>query len=134
MLGSLLGGENALIAFRRILAVLCYILMLAADAAEVYVIYLSYSGGMTYDFGILIFIPIFIFSYWMATFFSQLISGRKNGKRIFPRALGNIMNLLGNLISLVLIGFWGYIYYMMSINAADNEAAALAAAIFYTGA
>ncbi len=110
-----------MLALRRILAVICYLAMLAADAADVYIIYLSYSGGMTYEFGILLFIPIFIFSYWMATFFSQLISGKQNGKRIFPRLLGRLMNFLGSLISLALIAFWGYIYYMMTKNAAGNE-------------
>lgn len=110
-----------MIALRRILAALCYTAMLAADAAEVYIIYESVYGGMTYYLGLLLFVPIFIFTYWMSTFFSQLTSGREKGRRIMPKWLRTLLNLIGNLISLALVAFWGYIYVTQSLYAAPNE-------------
>ncbi|MCD7741988.1 MAG: hypothetical protein LUI06_07290 [Ruminococcus sp.] len=106
---------------RRILAFICYIAMLAADALSAYVIYESITGGFTYYFGMLLFTPIFIFTYWMQTFFSQLTFGKEKGKRIMPRALRKLLSWLGNIISLVLLGFWIYIYYMQLKNETVNE-------------
>ncbi|MCD8096284.1 MAG: hypothetical protein LUE12_09195 [Ruminococcus sp.] len=113
---------------RRILSVVCYILMLAADFAEVYVIYFSYSGGITYYFGMLLFVPIFIFTYWMETFFSQLTYGKvkinseKKKKRIMPKKLRAFLNSLGTILSLAIVAFWIYIYIMQSLNTTSNEA------------
>ena len=51
-----------MLALRRTLAALCYTAMLAADAASAYIIYDSVTGGITYYYGMLLFIPIFILS------------------------------------------------------------------------
>lgn len=114
-------GRLKMLALRRTLAALCYIVMLAADAAEVYIIYESVYGGMTYHLGLLLFIPIFIFTYWMATFFSQLTAGKSKGKRIIPKWLRAFLNGIGNIISLALVAFWGYIYVTQSLYAAPND-------------
>ncbi|SDA24201.1 hypothetical protein SAMN02910447_02456 [Ruminococcus sp. YE71] len=107
--------------FRRILAFLCYLVMLAADAVAVYVIYISIFGQITYYFGMLIFIPVFIISYWFATFFMQLTSGRVRGRRVMSKGLRVFFNTLGTLLSLALVGFWGYIYFTQQLNQAANE-------------
>ncbi len=110
-----------MLALRRTLAALCYTAMLAADAASAYIIYDSVTGGITYYYGMLLFIPIFIFSYWMSTFFSQLTYGRQDGRRIMPSWLRTMLNVIGNIASLALIAFWGYIYVTQSLYDAPNE-------------
>jgi hypothetical protein len=110
-----------MLTLRRILATICYAAMLAADAAAVWVIYKSIYGGMTYYLGLLIFVPLFIFTYWMSTFFSQLTSGKVGSKRIIPKWLRTLLNVLGNIISLALIAFWGYIFVTQSLYEAPNE-------------
>lgn len=107
--------------FRRILAVLCYLILLAADAVSVYAIYLSISGGITYYLGMLIFVPFFIVSYWFSTFFMQLTEGKVCGKKIMPKWLRLSLNLLSTIISVALVGFWGYIYILQQMNPAVNE-------------
>ena len=113
--------EKTMLYFRRILAFLCYLVMLAADAVAVYVIYISIFGQITYYFGMLIFIPVFIISYWFATFFMQLTSGRVRGRRVMSKGLRVFFNTLGTLLSLALVGFWGYIYFTQQLNQAANE-------------
>ncbi|MGN0633683.1 MAG: hypothetical protein ACI4JW_07410 [Oscillospiraceae bacterium] len=110
-----------MLGLRRFLAFLCYTAMLAADAASVYVIYQSITGGMTYYLGLLIFVPVFIFSYWMSTFFSQLTDGKVNGRRVCPKWLRSFLNALGTLISFALVAFWGYICITQSLQEAPNE-------------
>lgn len=110
-----------MLGLRRFLAFLCYTAMLAADAASVYVIYLSVTGGMTYYLGLLIFVPVFIFSYWMSTFFSQLTDGKVNGKRVCPKWLRSFLNAFGTLISLATLAFWIYIYFNQSKQTPENE-------------
>ena len=114
---------------RRILAAVCYAAMLAADAAEIYIIYLSIHGGITYYFGMLLFLPIFIFTYWMSTFFAQLsygkvelmVHGRVRKKRIMPKKLRGFLNFLSSAISFLLALFWIVIYVMLMFNEAVNE-------------
>lgn len=115
---------------RRTLAAVCYMLMLAADSAAVYVIYLSVTGGMTYHLGMLIFIPLFIFTYWMSTFFSQLTCGKIKKKRIMPKWARSLLNGLGNIISLALLAFWGYIYVTQALFA-PAENASLMSIIYF---
>jgi hypothetical protein len=110
-----------MLALRRILAAICYLAMLAADAAAAYVIYESVYGGITYYLGLLIFIPLFIFTYWMSTFFSQLSYGKVNGRRIMPKWTRTVLNWIGNIISLALVAFWGYIYVTQSLYNTPDE-------------
>jgi Zn-dependent protease with chaperone function len=111
-----------MLAFRRILAAICYIAMLAADAAAAFVIYESVNGGITYYLGLLIFVPVFIFTYWMSTFFSQLSCGRVNGVRIMPKWARTLLGWISNIISLALVAFWGYIYVTQSMYNSTDEA------------
>ncbi len=111
--------------FRRILAVLCYFIMLAADLAAVYVIYISFFGQITYYLGMMIFVPVFIISYWFATFFMQLTGGRVHGRRVMPKFLRTFLNTLGTLLSVALVAFWGYIYFTQLMNQPANETLAV---------
>ena len=111
----------------------CYTCMLAADAYIAYTIYRSYSGGITYYLGQLIFVPVFIFSYWMSTFYAQLSGGKEGGKRIFPKWLNFLLNGLSTLISVVFLAFWGYIYYNQLMYTPANEQAVIQAAEIFTG-
>lgn len=114
-------STNDKLIIRRFLAVICYIFMMVADAFSVYVIYLSIHGGMTYYQGQLTFVPLFIFSYWMSTFFMQLTYGRIRKKRIAPKATRKLLNGLSTLVSVVLLGFWGYIYVTQAMYTPANE-------------
>ena len=116
-------NDNDIIIIRRCLAVVCYTCMLAADAYIGYIIYYSIYGGITYHLGQLIFVPVFIVSYWFSTFFAQLTSGRQGGKRISPKWLNSLLNGLSTLISVAFLAFWGYIYYNQLLYTPENEKA-----------
>ena len=64
---------------RKTLAFICYVLMLAADAAAGYFTYRAFVQKISYDQGLLTFVPLFILSYWFSTFFSQLIESLHHG-------------------------------------------------------
>ena len=121
-------NDNDIIIIRRCLAAICYAAMLAADGYIAYIIYLSYHGGMTYYLGQMIFVPVFIVSYWFSTFFSQLTFGRQGGRRIIPKWLGTVLNGLATLISAAFLAFWGYIYYNQLMYTPENERAIVQAA------
>lgn len=89
--------------------------MLAADAAAGYVTYLTYIQRISYQYGILIFVPIFISSYWFATFFNQLIAP-KSGLLISKPAY-NILYAVSSLISVGLLGSWAYLFFSRSLYA-----------------
>ena len=114
-------NDKDIIIIRRCLAAICYTCMLAADAYIGYIIYISYFGGITYYLGQLIFVPVFIVSYWFSTFFSQLTFGKQGGKRIIPKWLGTVLNGLSTLISVAFLAFWGYIYYNQMMYTPENE-------------
>ncbi len=124
-------NDNDIIIIRRCLAVICYTCMLAADAYIGYIIYRSYYGGITYHLGQLIFVPVFIVSYWFSTFFAQLTGGRQGGRRISPKWLNNLLNGLSTLISVAFLAFWGYIYYNQLLYTPENEKALAAIALYF---
>ena len=107
--------------FRRTLGILCYLISIAANTVSGYVIYLAVSGKITYYLGMLIFVPVFILSYWFATFFMQLTEGRHRGKRIMPKWLRGFLNGISTLLSLALVVFWGYICITQQMNQAAIE-------------
>ena len=110
-----------MLGFKRFLAFLCCLAMFAAHAASLYVIYLSVTGGMTYYLGLLIFVPVFIFSYWMSTFFTQLTDVKVNGRRVCPKWLRSLLNAIGTLLSLATLAFWIYIYFNQSKQTSSDE-------------
>ncbi len=94
---------------RKALGIICYLLMLAADAAALYYTYRAYTQKISYDLGLLIFTPVFIVSYWFSTFFAQLI--HPLGRRpLINRGLYKFLYWLSSALSLALIGFWVYLF------------------------
>ena len=59
---------------RRVLGIICYVLSIAASAAAGYFSYRAYYQKISYEQGLLTFVPLFIVSYWFSTFYGQLIS------------------------------------------------------------
>ena len=99
---------------RKTLAAVCYILMLAADAAAGYFTYRAFVQKISYDQGVLTFVPLFIVSYWFSTFFRQLIHPR-GSKPIIGRGLYNFLYWLSTLLSLALLGTWVYLFIDRSL-------------------
>lgn len=110
-----------MLAFRRTLALLCLVIFTCCDAFSGLLIYASISGRITYYLGLLIFVPVFIVSYWFSTFFSQLSAGKVKGRRILPKWLRSIIIFVSNLVSIALLGFWGYIYFNQTMYTPENE-------------
>ncbi|MDO4944925.1 MAG: hypothetical protein Q4E74_06970 [Ruminococcus sp.] len=97
---------------RKVLAIICYTVSLAAYGAAGYVSYLAWKGDISYRLGFLIFLPVWIITYWFSTFFSQLIEKRSGDKRIWllPKKVRKLLNAFSNVLSFVLLGFWVYVY------------------------
>lgn len=97
---------------RRILAIICYTVSMAAYAAAAYVSYISWTGEISFKLGFLIFLPIWIITYWFSTFFVQLIEKKKDGKTVWliPKASRKILSGISSVISILLLGFWVYVY------------------------
>ena len=122
-------NDKDILIIRRCLAVICYACMLAVDAYIAYIIYSAVYGSITYYLGQLIFVPVFIVSYWFSTFFSQLTFGKQGGKRVIPKWLGSVLGGLSTLISLAFLAFWGYIYYNQMMYTPENERAFIQTAL-----
>ena len=99
---------------RKALAIICYILMLAADAAAGYFTYRAFVQKISYDQGLLTFVPLFILSYWFSTFFSQLIHPR-GAELAIGKGLYNFLYWLSTLLSLALLGAWIYLFIDRSL-------------------
>ncbi|MBR6872973.1 MAG: hypothetical protein IKN17_05650 [Ruminococcus sp.] len=99
---------------RKALAGICYLIMLGCDGAAAYFTYRAYAMKISYDFGLLVFVPLFIGSYWFSTFFSMLIHPR-NGKLLMNRTAFNLLYWLSTLLSLALLGAWAYLFIDRSL-------------------
>lgn len=110
-----------MLALKRTLSLICLILFAGCDAFSGLLIYASINGVITYYLGLLIFIPVFIVSYWFSTFFSQLSAGKVKGKRVFPKWLRSFILIISSFVSVALLGFWGYIYLNQTMYTPENE-------------
>lgn len=98
---------------RKILAVICYVICLTAYGASGYVSWLSFNGDISYKLGFLIFLPVWIVTYWFSTFFVQLLArNRPDGKTkwLMKKTPRKILNGISNVLSVLLLGFWVYVY------------------------
>lgn len=105
---------------RKFLAILCYFLCIVAFGVCGYVSYLSYTNVISFKLGFLIFLPVLITTYWFSTFFSQLICKKgSDGKyhRLIGRIPYRIMNTIVNIITILLIGYWAYAYFILASSA-----------------
>lgn len=101
---------------RRFLGIACYVIVLALNGAAVYVSYISYTQKISYQLGFLLFMPIFIATYWFSTFFSQLTSGTdKNGKPYMNKLLRRILSDISTVLSIALLGYWAYMFATRSL-------------------
>lgn len=99
---------------RKALGIICYFIALALNAWAGYYCYMTYTFKISQERGLLTFIPIFIATYWFATFFVQLTSGKdKNGKPHMNKILFGFLNKLLTIISIALLVFWVYFYFVM---------------------
>ena len=97
---------------RKTFAFICYIISIIACLAAGAVSFMAYSNKVTYTLGFLLFVPIWIGSYWFLGFFNAL-AREKNGKKIkfvVKKALTKGLSMTANIISILLICFWVYIY------------------------
>lgn len=85
---------------------------MTAYAASIYIAYLSETEKISYVFGFLLFLPIWISSYWFSTFFMQLIEVKKGKKTIhlLDKSSTKILNGISTAISTLLLVYWIYIY------------------------
>ncbi|MBR6046320.1 MAG: hypothetical protein IKP47_11870 [Ruminococcus sp.] len=92
---------------RRILGYICYAAMLGAYGAAGIFTYRAMSQKISYEQGLLTFVPLFIGAYWFSTFFGQLMIPQK-GEPLMPRRAYKILNILSTVLGLALIGVWTY--------------------------
>lgn len=97
---------------RKVLAIICYTISLAAYGAAGYVSYISWQGEISYQLGFLIFLPVWIVTYWFSTFFLQLIEKKSGGKTVWliSKKARKLLNAFSNVLSFILLGFWIYVY------------------------
>ena len=93
---------------RKVFGFICYGIMLAAYGLCGYFTYLACVQKVSYEQGLLMFVPAFIGSSWFSTFFSQLIQPR-GAEPIINEKVYNILYHLSSLPALGLLGFWAYL-------------------------
>ncbi|MBR6102113.1 MAG: hypothetical protein IKP95_06785 [Ruminococcus sp.] len=87
---------------------ICYAIMLGLCGTAGWFTYRSIHQDISYEQGLLTFVPLFIASYWFSTFFSQLVAPRKE-ELLINKRLYNVLYWISTVISLALIGAWGYL-------------------------
>ena len=97
---------------RKIFAIVFFVLCVAALAAAGIVSYKAFKGSIDYTFGFLLFMPIWIGSYWFLSFFNALARHRK-GKKIkwvIDKPVTRGLSTAANILSVLLVCFWIYAY------------------------
>lgn len=101
------------IIIRKIFAYLCCALEFVAMAVAGIFTYKAYKGEISFDLGLMLFIPVMIVSYWFSTF-GYLLSWQKDkiGERCFitNKVVDRILSVMSTIITLVLVLVWLYIY------------------------
>ena len=101
---------------RKALAIACYTLCIAGFGVCGYVSLLSYRKDISYKLGFLIFLPVWITTYWFSTFFMQLICKKgTDGKNqwLIGKKARKIMNAVVTALSFILMAFWIYVYFFL---------------------
>ncbi len=99
---------------RKALGIICYVISLAAEGGAGYLTYITYKQRISYEYGMMSFIPVFIVSYWFGTFFSQLLSPKSGGLLINSKVY-KTMNWVQTIGAASLIAFWAYMIYSRSL-------------------
>lgn len=110
------------IPMRKSMAIVCYMISMAALAVCGYVTWTAYKGDMARTLGFLIFLPIWIASYWFSTFFIQLAQVRIKGELqwLIGKVAGVLLNSLNNILSTGLMIFWIYIYVFAEVGGIEK--------------
>ncbi|MBQ8965071.1 hypothetical protein [Ruminococcus sp.] len=110
---------------RKTLAIICYIICIAACIAAGVVSFMAYKQRITYTFGFLMFVPIWIGSFWFLSFFNAL-SREKRGKKIkfvVKKSLTKGLSTTANILSVLLLCFWVYAYVFKIMPAGSPKKA-----------
>ncbi|MBQ1431505.1 MAG: hypothetical protein IIZ09_00245 [Ruminococcus sp.] len=97
---------------RKTFAVIFYVLCAAALIAAGVISFMAFRGTMDYTFGFLLFMPIWIGSYWFLSFFNAL-ARLKKGKKIkwvIAKPVTRGLSTVANILSVLLVCFWIYAY------------------------
>lgn len=84
-----------------------YLIYLSTVACNVYIIKSCIEGDMSYYYGSLIFLPIFIVSFWMNMIFEKIAISSNN----VPDIISCILLKISDTISLLLLVFWIIVYF-----------------------
>ena len=97
---------------RKTFAMICYVVCIIACLAAGVVSLMAFTQKITYTLGFLLFVPIWIGSYWFLSFFNAL-SREKNGKKVkyvVKKSLTKGLSMTANILSVLLLCFWVYAY------------------------
>ena len=75
--------------------------------------YRVYKSIMSFDLGVMIFIPLMIMSYWFSTFFYQLSNPKeKGGERhcIINKKVSRVLSTISSIVTFGLLAIWVYNY------------------------
>lgn len=103
---------------RKTFSIIFYALSIAAYAAAGYATWLTVSKAAAVKLGFLIFVILWILSYWFSTFSSQLVSIKKSGEKttyLISERTAKILNAITNLFNLILLLSWVLIYIKLYI-------------------
>ena len=98
---------------RKVLAYICCGLEYVSMAVASVFTYKVYKSEMSFDLGVMIFIPLMIMSYWFSTFFHQLSNVKgKNGEEccIINKKSSRVLSSLSTFVTFALLVIWVYNY------------------------
>lgn len=113
---------------KRSFALICYFVSILACLGAAAVSFLAFRNTITYTFGFLLFVPIWIIAYWFLGFFNAL-AREKDGRKtrfLIKKSLTRGLSTAANILSVLLLCFWVYAYIFMVLPAsrADSKAKA----------
>lgn len=108
---------------RKAFAIICYIICIAACIAAGVVSFLAYRQTITYTFGILLFVPIWIGSFWFLSFFNDLCRKKvgKKTKWVLKKSVTRGLSITANLLSVLLLCFWIYVYIFRIMPGSETD-------------
>ncbi|MBE6873537.1 MAG: hypothetical protein E7493_06485 [Ruminococcus albus] len=108
---------------RKTLAIICYTVSAAACLAAGAVSLMAMREKISCAYGFWLFVPIWIGAFWFLTFFNAL-SREKRGKKvkyIVKKSVTKMLSALVNVLSILLLCFWVYLYIFKVMPAAADK-------------
>lgn len=103
---------------RKVLSVIFYIFCIISLVAGIAVSVMSFKGVVTVRLGFLLFMPLWIISYWFSTFF-YLTVRKKTQQGVsyaIERKKVKILNKISNALSFLLLVYWIFVYIRQVIS------------------